>query len=245
MNERYRWKAAFFAAFLFIFGLAATGVFASMNISPVRVNLSADHDKDIIRITNQESSAKSYEVEVVGWTQTDERREVYTPTEDVLAVPPLFSLNPGEEQIIRVGLLTDTESSIERSYRLFITEIAPPEPQETRNTGVNMRLQIGVPVFVAPTGLPSASLKYVETTMIADQTYIRFENTGNSHVKVTEIQYSGPGIDEDTKTAAVAYILAGKSALLPIDLPNGRQVGTIRIVTENLGVMEYELPFVQ
>ena len=133
MNERSKGKAAITAAFLIFSVLLATTGYASLNISPLRVELSGDHDKDVIRITNQESSTKSYQVEVVSWSQTDEKREVYSPTEDILAVPPLFTMNPGEDQIIRVGLLTDPDSSTEQSYRLFITELAPPEEEKTES----------------------------------------------------------------------------------------------------------------
>jgi len=243
MNERYTGKAARRAVFLIFLSLLTTSIYAALNISPVRVDLSADHDKDVIRITNQDQSVKAYEVEVVAWTQTDEKREVYSPTEDILAVPPLFALNPGEEQIIRIGMLTDSTSGVERSYRLFITEIASPEPEQTETIGIKMRLQIGVPVFIAPNAIPSANLTYVETQQIGDQTFMKFKNTGNVHVKTTEIRYSGPGLDDETTSPAVGYILPGKSGFLPVDLPTGVQVGTITVVTEKLGAMEYELPF--
>jgi fimbrial chaperone protein len=242
MKERYRRKAARVAAFLFLAEIMSSAAIASLNISPVRVDLSAENDKDTVRITNQESSAKSYEVEVVAWTQTDEKREVYSPTDDVLAVPPLFTLNPGEEQVIRVGMLTTADSEMEKSYRMFITEIATPDDEQNKTTGIKMRLQIGVPVFIAPEAMPTARLSFVESTRIGDQTFIRFRNTGNTHIKTREVRWSGPGIESETVTAAVGYILPGKTGFLPVDLPSGDQVGAITVVTENLGAMEYELP---
>ena len=173
MTERYKRKAARVAAFLIIFGITATAVHASINVSPVRINLGDDHDKDVVRITNQEDSAKSYEVEVVAWSQTEERREVYAPTEDILAVPPLFSLNPGEEQLVRVGMLVPADAATERSYRMFITELAPPEPKKIESSGVTMRLQIGIPVFVAPNTLPTATLEYVDSLQVEEQLFIQ------------------------------------------------------------------------
>ena len=244
MNERNKWKAAVIAAFLFLSGFLTTVGYASINISPLRVDLSDDHDKDVIRITNQGDSMKSYEVEVVAWSQTDERREVYAPTEDILAVPPLFTVSPGEQQIIRVGKLTNADSNIERSYRMFITELAPPEEGEAGSASISMRLQIGVPVFISPDALPFAELKYVESEKIGEQLFVRFRNSGNTHVKVTEVRYSTPGSDTPVVTSTVAYFLAGKSGLLPIELPSGGQVGRITVVTDSLGAVEYDLPFI-
>ena len=243
MTERYIRKAAQIAAFLVLFGVSFTSAHASLNVSPVRVNLSDNHTKDVIQISNQEDSVKSYEVEVVAWSQTDERREVYSPTEDILAVPPLFSLNPGEEQLIRVGMLIDADANTERSYRMFITEIAPPEPEKNESTGITMRLQIGIPVFVAPAAAATSSLEYIDYIQIEEQLFVQFRNSGNTHIKVTEVHYSAPGSADKVITPAVAYILAGQTGYLPVKLPGGDQIGTVFIVTDNLGTLEYELPF--
>jgi len=245
MNERNTWKAALIAAFLFFSGILATDGHASIAISPVRVDLSDGHDKDVVRITNQEPSARSYQVEVVEWSQTDDRREVYSPTEDILAVPPLFTLDSNEEQVIRVGMLTEADPNTERSYRMFITELERPDEQVPDESGIAMRIQIGVPVFIAPIALPSANLTYVETIHVGDLAFARFGNDGNTHVKVTEVRYSTLESDEKLSKTAVVYILAGQSGLLPLPpaLTEVNQVGTVTIVTENLGAMEYEFPF--
>lgn len=247
MNERYTWKAASIAAFLFFSGILANDGHASVAISPVRVDLSDSHDKDVVRITNRESSARSYQVEVVAWSQTESRREMYSPTEDILAVPPLFTLDSGEEQVIRVGMLIEAHPNIERSYRMFITELEQPDKQGPDESGIAMRIQIGVPVFIAPTALPSANLAYIETIQVGDLAFVRFGNSGNTHVKVIEIHYSSPGSDEKLTNPAVVYILAGQTGLLPLPpaLAEDNQVGTVTIVTENLGALEYEFPFAQ
>lgn len=243
MKERYNWKAASVAAFLFIFGFDALDALASISVSPVRLNLSNVNTKDVVRVSNLEETTKSYQVEVVAWSQTDERREVYSPTEQLLAVPPLFSLKPGEDQLVRVGMLEDADENIERSYRMFITELAPAQSEENRVVGISMRLQIGIPVFVEPSkGMPNATLDYVESMQIGEQLFMRFRNNGNSHVKVTETHYSAPGSDNPVVTPAVLYVLPGQSGYLPIALPEGELTGTVTVVTDGLGSLEYELP---
>jgi len=243
MNERYLWKAASIAAFLLILGFHALDAIASISVSPVRVNLSDEHTKDVVRVSNLETITKSYQVEVVAWSQTDERREVYSPTDRLLAVPPLFSLEPGEDQLVRVGMLEDADTTIERSYRMFITELAPSQTAENEGAGISMRLQIGVPVFVEPsTGILNATLDYVESMLVGEQLFMRFRNNGNSHVKVTETHFSGLGSDDKIVTPSVFYVLPGQSGYLPIALPEGETTGTVTVVTDNLGSLEYELP---
>jgi len=241
MKQRNSGKVAKFAAFLLII-LIAPIAFASIDVSPVRLDLSDDHDKDVIRIGNQDSATKSYEVEVVAWSQTDERREVYSPTEDLLAVPPLFTLKPGDEQHVRVGMLKPADAGAERSYRVFITELKPSEMEAPTESTISMRVQIGVPVFVAPSSLPSATLDYVDSTEAGEQLYLRMRNNGNTHIKISEIQFTPVGSDISNSTAVSIYLLAGESGYVPVTIPDEQAVGTINFITDTLGNVEYELP---
>ena len=244
MKERYLWKAATIAAFLFISVVPAHDAAGSVAVSPVRIDLSDDHDKDVVRVSNSEQTAKSYQVEIVAWSQSEQRREIYSPTEELLAVPPLFTLEPGEEQLVRVGMLAPADARVERSYRMFITELAPKQDSASSNVGISMRLQIGIPVFVAPSqSLPTKSLDYVDTKAVGDNYFMHFENNGNSHVKVTEIGFTPSGATEPETNPAVVYFLAGQSGILPVAIPEGEQKGTVTVVTDSLGSLEYELPF--
>jgi fimbrial chaperone protein len=242
MTERYLWKAAIYAAFLFIFGIYASTAIASISVSPVRLDLSDDHDKGVVRISNQEETSKSYQVEVVAWSQTDERREVYAPTDALLAVPPLFSLEPGEEQLVRIGMIEGADPTTEKSYRVFITEIAPPQPDQQATSGVSMRLQIGIPVFVAPTTVPFSTFELIGSKQIGNQLFLQFHNTGNVHVKVSEVHYRASDGAEPVVSPAAMYLLAGQKGYVPVYLPDGMALGNVTIVTDSLGTLEYELP---
>jgi fimbrial chaperone protein len=242
MTERYYGKAALGAAFLFIFGFYASVALASISVSPVRLDLSDDHDKDVVRISNQEETSKSYQVEVVAWSQTDERREVYTPTEALLAVPPLFSLAPGEEQLVRIGMIDGADPMTEKSYRVFITEIAPPQPDAPTTSGINMRLQIGIPVFVAPNTLPFSTFELIGSKQIGNQLFLQFHNSGNTHVKVSEVHYRASDNAEPVVSPAAMYLLAGQKGYVPVSLPDDMALGNVTIVTDSLGNLEYELP---
>lgn len=243
MTERYSRKAAAIAAFLLIFTIGTTTARASISVSPVRVDLSNDVDKGVIHVVNQRDIPKSYQVEVVAWTQSDERREIYSPTQDLVAVPPLFTLQPGEEQLIRVGMLGATDVDQERSYRMFITEIFDESETNTEQSGVRMRLRFGVPVFVAPDGLSTATLDYVDSMKIDDQLMLRFRNNGNTHIKILETRLLLDGQVTEIVEAAVVYILPGQSGYVPIQADDDVLTGSLTIVTDTLGSVEYELPF--
>ena len=241
MNERYLWKAVLCTAFLLIFGGTSVTAGAQVAISPVRVDLSDDHTKDVVRITSQTDATVSYQVEIVAWSQNAQRREIYAPTDDVLAVPPLFTLQPGEEQIVRVGMLNDADPSTEQSYRMFITELAGPQEYAAQSTVVNMRLRLGVPVFIAPRALPHSTLDHIDSRQMENQLFMQMHNSGNTHVRISEIKFQAPGATEPEVEAAAIYVLAGQAAYIPVVLPDSRLEGTVTLVTDTLGTVEYEL----
>jgi len=245
-SERYMGKAAVFAAFLFCFFSLTTAANASVSVSPVRVYLDDKDNRAVVRVANQGDSAQSYQVEVVSWSQTDRQREVYSKTEDVLAVPPLFTLQPGEEQLIRLGMLEPADANTENAYRMFITEIESLDADEEASSGITMRVQIGVPVFVAPSSaMATASLEFVDLENIDGSTYPRLRNSGNAHVKVLEVRYRASEDSEWVSNQSSFYLLAGQTGLFPFALPQGRATGSLLIRTENHGSMHYELPGVQ
>jgi len=241
MNERYSWKAVLGTAFLLAFWGLPSAVVAQVSISPVRIDLSDEHTKDVIRISSQSESTVSYQVEIVSWSQTAERREVYTPTEDVLAVPPLFTLQPGDEQLVRVGMLTDANPSTEQSYRMFITELASPQEEVAESTGVNMRMRLGVPVFVAPRAIPNSTLEHIDSRQMDNQLFMQMKNGGNTHVRISAVKFHAPGASEEKVEATAIYVLAGQAAFIPVVLPDNKREGKVTLVTDTLGTVEYEL----
>lgn len=241
MKERYSWKAVLCTAFLLISQGQPSTASAQVAISPVRVDLSDDHDKDIIRVSSQADSTLSYQVEVVSWSQSGEQREIYGPTEDILAVPPLFTLEPGDEQIVRVGMLIGADPAQERAYRMFITELAAPQEEKSETTGVNMRLRLGIPVFVAPRAIPNATLTHVNSEYADGQLFMRMKNSGNTHVRISEVRFQAPDMDEPHIESAALYVLAGQAAAVQLGLPEGKRYGKVTLVTDTLGVVEYAL----
>lgn len=213
-----------------------------MSVSPVRVHLSDANSRDVVRVANQGDAPQAYQVEVVAWTQTEQQREVYSPTEAVLAVPPLFRLQPGEEQLVRVGLLEPADPQTESAYRMFITELESQDVDKEASSGISMRVQIGVPVFVSPaSATAAASLELVDVATIEGVSYPRLRNSGNAHLKVLEVSFRPDADAEWIANRTSFYLLAEQTGLLPFALPEGRTTGSLMIRTENHGSMHYEL----
>ncbi len=240
-SERSTGKAAGLAAFLLFCGGYPLTASAAVDISPVLLEMSEQQDKQVVRVGNSSDTTKSFQVDVVAWSQTDEEREIYAPTDELLAVPPLFTLEPGEQQVVRIGLMRTVDSHQELSYRVFFTELEPPQLEERTASGINVRLRFGIPVFVAPLAPASPDVEFVTLRTIENNTFMELRNTGNVRVKVNEVHYQAPLSRDKEVSQAVFYLHAGKTGFLPLQIPDQYAGGTVELVTDTAGIIEYAL----
>ena len=224
MNVRRDLKGAALAApcliLLLCAGLAQA---ASVDINPVRLELTQAGVSAELRIRNGDSAPVSMDVVAMQWDQGELGEDQLTPSSEILAVPPIFTVAPGGEQVVRVAMLGKPDPESERTFRLLITELAPPEGP--RGSGVTMRLQVSLPVFVEPPGnsvTPEIRLESVEKT--EQGSYVRLANTGKAHVKLRSVTISGDAgtfPQEGEKAVGQArYILPGATVgfLIPGDV---------------------------
>ena len=143
-----------FVACLSIACLAANeSVSAStFRVSPVRLDVGAFAKSGILTVQNDSSdNTVVIQAKTVQWTQRD-GQDVTQPTDELIVNPPIFTLKPGAQQVVRVGArdpkLTQNVSS-ERAYRLVLVEI-PRTPSEDFR-GINVALNISIPIFFAGT----------------------------------------------------------------------------------------------
>jgi fimbrial chaperone protein len=133
------------------------------------------------------------QLELVEWTMED-GQELYARTDDLLATPPIFTMAPGESQIVRVGLRHPVSGSLERSYRLFLQE--PPQQRQASNDEMQelrMTLRVGIPVFVAPSIPSHADLRWRAARARDGTIRIKARNDGNVHARLLELSLVAAG----------------------------------------------------
>jgi len=143
---------------------------------------------------------------------------VYEPTGELSFFPKIMDLPPGETRVIRLGLRIPA-TTVEKTYRLFIRELPPP--QEAAGSQVAIAVRFGVPVFVEPVQL-------VETGQITGALYngtdVTFEaaNTGNVHFKVNRIAlaaYDAEGAEVYATERDGWYLLSGAARTHTLPVP--------------------------
>jgi fimbrial chaperone protein len=178
----------------------------NINLSPTRIQLSVSEPSAVLRVHNQHTEPTVIQLEAVDWQQ-DSSGDNYQPSKNLIATPTVFSLQPGESQLVRVGLRKPINKDTESAYRLFIQEVPS---DRTTSTTVQVLLRFSLPVFVAPSSeQTSPSLKW---TLLkgGDQWLLQAENPGAKHIQVTSFTLY-QGATPIAEQQSMHYLLPGQT----------------------------------
>lgn len=206
-----RTRFFFFGSVLFLVSMLACGWAraGSLSVNPVRVMLSDKRPVAALTLQNSGGAPALVQLEVFSWSQR-EGKDVYTPTREILATPPIFTVQAGGSQLLRVGLRRPIDPQRELSYRLYLQEVPPPPAPGFR--GLQVALRIGVPVFVLPLVQASPMLQWKAATMAPGKIKITAANSGNVHVQVANFSVSQANSALPPVTRQVAaYLMPGQS----------------------------------
>jgi fimbrial chaperone protein len=198
------------AALLAIAALAASAANAgSFQVNPIRVDLSSSISSGAITVRNDGAEPVVVQASVLEWSQAD-GGDVYAPTGDALATPPIATIAPGAEQIVRVGLRRGADAKRELTYRLFLHEVPPPP--RPGFTGLQVALRIGVPVFVAPSAPAMKPLEWSAALAADGSMRLVARNGGNLHHRIADFELRVPGDvgGAIAGVSTVSYVLAGR-----------------------------------
>lgn len=229
-----------------VFWLGSGAVLASdIQVDPIGVRLRSPDDRQVITVTNRGKAELTMEAETVDWTQAD-GEDRYAASAGLLANPPLFTLQPGQSQIVRVGLRTPQPIQQESAYRIFLREV----PSATSGPGsLKVLLRLGLPVFVAPRKVDD----HVEWSAKREPNgniSVFARNVGNVHRQVTHL-----GVAPGTTPSATAkpgnpldhdlggrqtndYLLPGQSRRWKLDVPKAPPAGASVEVETDRGRQE-------
>ncbi len=172
---------------------AATAAAGTFSIAPVRLELQGAQRTAVITVHNDDAAPLLIQVSTLNWTQP-EGKETYSATHDLLATPPIFSLPPNGEQIVRVALRREPDAARELDYRLLLAEV--PQPPERNFTGLRVALQLSIPVFVASTVAGAAALNWHATWREDGKLEVSAANAGQSHLQVSDFSLHIAGSEQ-------------------------------------------------
>jgi fimbrial chaperone protein len=197
------------ALFVFAAGaLAGTPADAgTFQVSPVRIELGSGAPSGALTVRNDGPDSVVVQMSVLKWTQAG-NADRYEPTTEALVTPPIATIPPGAEQLVRVGLRRGPDPRQEVAYRLYVQEVPPP-PQPGFS-GLQMALRIGVPVFVAPLLPAERSLAWKVRLGDDGSLVVSATNAGTANAQVQSVAARAvEGPRAWIADHALTYVLAG------------------------------------
>lgn len=203
-------KAGKAALFALLCAVAQPGFAGSFEVNPIRVQLTPAARSAALTVKNSGTEPVVVQASVQAWSQKG-GDDVLSATSEVLVSPPIATIAPGAEQIVRVGLRRAPDDKQELSYRLFLQEVPPPPRPGFQ--GLQVALRIGLPVFVQPRSGPAKPALVWDARMRdAGTISLRLRNEGNAHIQVSDVAMFAPGGKEPLAShASLSYVLPGQS----------------------------------
>tara|TARA_R110001592_G_scaffold59660_8_gene181088 strand:+ start:1466 stop:2176 length:711 start_codon:yes stop_codon:yes gene_type:complete len=210
-----------------------SAVASSFTVDPVLVKLNSAKPTAALTLRNTEDRPLTIEVEALDWAQSD-GEDSLSSSRHLIAVPPIFTLQGGEQQIVRVGLRNPQAEAIEQAFRLLFKEV----PQLAVNgQGLRIALRVSLPVFVAPEGPAPKVLDWRARVIDGQILEIRSENHGAVHWRNADMEVlrksdlSSLAVDK-----SLVYILPGTSRQWRFNTAKPLVVGDeLLIITRNYG----------
>lgn len=171
--------------------LCAGRVLADVHVGPTLLTLTENQTVGALTLTNRGDQSTTFEARMFRWDITDNQDDLQ-PTRELLVAPPVFTLAAGDSQTVRVALVEDLPQQVEASYRVIFREL-PSASQEGPVIGLQVALQISIPVFVLPSKAAPAKLHWQAYTNEREELVITAENSGGRHFKITQLLPQGGG----------------------------------------------------
>ena len=203
----------------------------AFRVAPINVEVRAGTSASALTIQNLSQQPMTIQLRVFRWRQVG-GVESLEPSSDVIASPPLTSIAPGQNHVVRIVRVSGGDVTSEESYRLWVDEV--PDPRNSRPGEVNLLLRQSIPVFFESrsTTLPILRLAIERR---GDTFDLVLANSGSRRERISDLRVvDAGGVQLDARAGLLGYVLAGSSMRWTLGAhPNVRWPLTIDAVSEH------------
>lgn len=162
-----------------------------------------------LQLHNVGDTPLNAQIRVFRWVQTN-GEEKLEPTRDVVASPPIATLNPGTDYTVRVVRVAKQPVARSEDYRLLVDEL--PDPAAHRNRSINLVLRYSIPVFFSSREASDARLTW-SVEQRNGRIYVAATNSGDRHVRISALKLqSRNGVIVPFGSGLTGYVL-GRSVM--------------------------------
>jgi fimbrial chaperone protein len=210
--------------FVGLMGLAATtGLMpaaqaAELAVMPVAVQLDRLKSRATVMVQNNGSQPVTVQADALAW-QRDGGQDRHAGTDALLVNPPVFTIEPGRSQVVRLGLRDPAAVAAqdpERTYRLVLREVPTPRAPGSLDfsAGVRVLVALRIPVYVAPPQV-QRSERWELLPGDGSAPTARVTNTGNVHIRLASIRLADGSEQALAEPLRGMVLLAGETRSWP------------------------------
>jgi fimbrial chaperone protein len=197
--------------------LTGTAYAGTFSISPIRVELGAAQRTAVLTVHNEEDRPVVVQATVLAWKQAGGEDQTES-THDLLVTPPVFTIGPKADQVLRVALRGQPDPAREFDYRLLLAEV--PGPPEQGFTGLRLALRLSLPIFVTP-AQAAPHLEWRLERASDGALSLVAENSGNQHLQLTDFSLRFGDEAHAVHVGVMRYVLPGSRVSWPVTVPEG------------------------
>jgi fimbrial chaperone protein len=212
--------------------LASAPAHASgLQVDPVSVTITGR--SGALFLSNLGDAPLQSQIRVYQWGQ-DGHADVLSPTDGLLASPPMAAIETNGRQLVR--LVAANPRSCEDAYRLAIDEVPPIRPAGAGpGAGLHYVLHYSVPVFVTARGC--AKIRPALTWQLVPQengpnrgVALIVTNQGAMHAQLAGLRIVKPGGGQiDLTPGLLGYVLPGQARTFLFPIAPGTLAGAITL----------------
>ena len=189
---------------------ATLGTFASapawagsLRVDPVKVEITADRKIGAVKVKNDADQPVTIRGYALRWTQRD-GQDVHEEVSDIVVSPPVATIPPGGEQLVRVGLRSAGATG---AYRLIVEEV----PEAAPGNGVQVALRLSMPLFVMQKAGTLADLSWSAWRGADGKLVVEATNAGSGYVRIAAAEATQhTGVEFDSR-GSIGTVLPNNS----------------------------------
>ena len=202
-----RTLALFIASLVVILLAADPSRAASLRVAPVLLDLTAPSAATTLRVWNDAKRPINVQVRVFRWTQRN-GEDAFAATDAVVASPPITTLVPGGENLIRIVRTSGRPVQAEESYRLVVDEL--PDPARRPGGTVVLVVRHSIPVFFADPDASAAAASWAVERRGGGYV-VTVRNTGAKRLRISNLTLGGSQ-PVARRGGLVGYVLGNSTA---------------------------------
>lgn len=187
----------------------------SFGVSPIRLTLTSEQPSGMLTVSNQSDEETVVQLDARAWSQQD-GTDVLEAMEDLIVVPPLFTLQPGGTQVVRIGLRRPPLAGGEQTYRLLLREVPPPPPDGFN--GLQVALNLSLPIFAQPANVSGPELNWDLEVSGPGAVELSLRNDGDAHAQLRSLRLTGVDGEVIEGKDLPAYLLRGQAIRWALDM---------------------------